>query len=218
MRTRGLRICFATLALVTGACASTSFQSTWKAPDVTRFELAPGDRIVAMVISDQVSLRRSGEANLADVLDARGFTAVPAYTLIPDEEVQDEAKAKARIEASKAVAVVVFRALGAEKETTTTTTGGYYGGYYGAPYYGGFWGGGYYGQGWSTVYASPPVTTTRTDVHVAIETLIYDLRANKLVWAGRSKTTNPEDVEALVGELATAVAAELRREGLVKGK
>lgn len=112
------------------------------------------------------------------------------------------------------MAVVVFRALGAEKETTTTTTGGYYG----APYYGGFWGGGYYGQGWSTVYASPPMTTTRTDVHVSIETLIYDLRANKLVWAGRSKTTNPEDVEALVGELATAVAAELRREGLVRQK
>ena len=48
--------------------------------------------------------------------------------------------------------------------------------------------------------------------------LVNDLRANKLVWAARSKTTNPEDVEALVGELAQAVAAELRSEGLVGGK
>jgi hypothetical protein len=214
MRTRGLGIGLASLALALGACASTSFQSTWKAPDVSRLDLEPGDQIVAMVISDQMSLRRSGEANLADVLDARGFKAVPAYTLIPEEEVRDEAKAKARIEASDAAAVVVFRPLGAEEEVTTTTTGGYYG----APYYGGFWGGGYYGRGWGTVYASPPMTTTRTDVHVSVETLIYDLRTNKLVWAGRSKTTNPEDVEAFVGELSTAVADELRREGLVGGK
>jgi len=215
MKTRRFATCLLVVAsLVAGACASTTFQSVWKSPDAKPLALAPGDKIVAMVISDQVSLRRSGEANLADVLDARGFKAVPAYMLIPDEEIQDEAKAKARIDAYDAVAAVVLRPLGAETEVTTTTTGGYYG----APYYGGFWGGGYYARGWSTVYSTPPVTTTRTDVHVSIETLIYDLRANKLVWAARSKTTNPEDVEALVGELAQAVAAELRSEGVVGGK
>jgi hypothetical protein len=211
MRTRTGSCLAALAALLAGACAATTFQSVWKAPDAKPLALAPGDKIVAMVISDQMSLRRSGEANLADVLDARGFKAVPAYMLIPDDEIRDEAKARARIEASDAVAVVVFRPLGAEQETTTTTTGGYWG----APYYGGFWGGGYYGRGWGTVYASPPVTTTRTDVHVSVETLIYDLRSNKLVWAGRSKTTNPEDVEQFVGELARAVGAELRSEGLV---
>ena len=136
-----------------------------------------------MVISDQVSLRRSGEANLADVLDARGFTAVPAYTLIPDEEVQDEAKAKARIEASNAVAVVVFRALGAEKETPRRPRAATTAGTTARPTTGASGEAVTTGNGWSTVYASPPVTTTRTDVHVAVETLIYDLRANKLVWA-----------------------------------
>jgi hypothetical protein len=211
MTSRRLGICVAALtALAAGACASTSFTSTWTAPDAKALDLATGDRIVAMVISDQVSLRRSGEANLADVLDARGFKAVPAYTLIPDEEILDEAKAKARIDASNAVAVVVLRPLGTEKETTTTTTGGYYG----APYYGGFWGGGYYGHGWS----GPPMTTTRTDVHVTVETLIYDLRRNKLVWAGRSKTTNPDDIEAFMNDLANGVGSELRKAGLVKAQ
>ena len=76
--------------------------------------------------------------------------------------------------------------------------------------HGGFWGG-YYGTAW----ASPPVTTTRTDTHFSVETLIYDLRQNKLVWAARSKTTNPEDVEQFVNELATAVAAEIKADKLI---
>src|SRR3954451_13806747 len=151
MRTRALGIGVAAIAaLVAAGCASTSFQSIWKAPDAKPIELKPGDKIVAMVVSSQVSLRRSGEDNLADVIANHGYKAVPAYMLIPDDEIQDEAKAKARIEASDAVSVVVLRPLGSEKETTTTTSGGYWG----APYYGGFWGGGYYGTAW----ASPPVT------------------------------------------------------------
>jgi hypothetical protein len=211
MRTRGAGIRLAILAaLGAGACATTSFTSTWTAPDAKGTQFQPGDKIVAMVMSDQVALRRAGEANLADVLDARGFKAIPAYTLIRDEDVQDEATAKAKIEASDAVGVVVLRPRGAEKETTTTD-------WYSAPYYGGFWGG-YYGSGWGSLYPTAPMRTTRTDVHVSIETLIYDLRRNKLVWAGRSKTTNPDDIEALVLELSKAVGPELRRAGLVAGR
>jgi hypothetical protein len=207
MSIRNFRRCLASLiALAAAGCATTTFESTWKAPDAKPLQFQAGDRIVAMVVSDQVSIRRSGEANLADVLDGRGFKAVPAYTLIPEEEVHDEAKAKARIEAANVVGVVVLRPRGSEQKVTTT------GGSYGPPYYGGFWGGGYYYNSW---YA-PPVT--RTDTYVAIETLIYDLRQNKLVWAGRSKTMNPKDVEAFVGELAVAVAGELRKAGLIAGK
>ena len=208
MRIHDFRRCLAPLiALAAAGCASTTFDSIWKAPDAAPLDFKAGDRIVAMVVSDQVALRRSGEANLADVLDARGFTAVPAYTLIPDEEMRDEAKARARIEAGNVVGVVVLRPRGSEQKVTVTSTG------YGPPYYGGFWGGGYYYNSWG--YAE---TVARTDTYVAIETLIYDLRQNKLVWAGRSKTMNPKDVEGFVGELAEAVAAELRRAGLVGGR
>ena len=56
---------------------------------------------------------------------------------------------------------------------------------------------------------------TYTDTYVSIETLIYDLRSNKLVWAGQTKSLNPKDVESFVAELATAIGAELRAKGLV---
>ena len=206
MRNRNVRRCLAPLiALAAAGCATTTFVSTWKAPDAKPLDFQAGDRIVAMVVSDNVALRRSGEANLADVLDARGFKAVPAYTVIPENEVRDEAKAKARIESANVVGAVVLRPRGAEQKVTATT--------YGSPYYGGFWGGGYYYNSWG--YTE---TVVRTDTYVSIETLIYDLRQNKLVWAAHSKTMNPKDVEGFLGELAVAVAGELRRAGLVTGR
>jgi hypothetical protein len=55
----------------------------------------------------------------------------------------------------------------------------------------------------------------RTDTIVNIETLVYDLKANKLIWAAKSQTTNPERVDTLIKELVSAAAAEMKKQGLV---
>ena len=205
MSSLSFRRWFAPLAAVAAAgCASTTIESYWAPPDARPFAVAGGERVVAMVVSDNVALRREAEANLADVLDARGFEAVPAYTLIPDGEIQDEAKAKARIEAANVTGAVVLRPRAIEHEKISSRT------MYGSPYYGSFWGSGYYANSW----AYGP-TVTWTDTHFILETVIYDLRQNKVVWIGRSKTTNPESVEAFIGELSVAVADELRRSGVI---
>jgi hypothetical protein len=201
--------------LMTGGCATTKFTSTWKAPDAQPLELRAGDRVVAMVMAGTPGLRRSGEAHLADELDKRGLRGVPAYTLIADADVEDEAKARAAIEGSGAVAVVVLRPLGVEQEVSSTPGMSMGASYWGAPYYGGFWGGGYYGYGWGGAWAPPQI---RTDTYVSIETLVYDLRQNKLLWAGRTSTMNPSDVRSAVEELAAAVGRELRQSGVIAAK
>ena len=205
----------ASLALLLAGCATTTFTSIWKAPDAKPLQFQAGDKVVAMVIAESTSLRRSGEANLADELDKRGLKGVPAYTLLSDAEIKDEAKAKAAIEASGAVGVIALRPQGREQKVTSTPPTYYGPSYYGSSYYGGFWGGGYYSHGWGGVYDPG---TIRTDTYVSIETVIYDLRQNKLVWAGQTKTLNPADVESFVVELADAVSRELRASGMVARK
>jgi hypothetical protein len=204
------------LAMLLAGCATTSFTSVWKAPDAQPLQFKAGDKVVAMVIADATGLRRSGEANLADELDKRGLKGIPAYTLIPDSDIKDEAKAKAAIEASGAVGVILMRPMGKEQKVTSTPSMYYGASYYGSPYYGGMWGGGYYGHGWGGGVYDPG--TIRTDTYVSIETVIYDLRQNKLVWAGQTKTMNPSDVEGFVTDLATAVSKELRESGMVAAK
>jgi hypothetical protein len=50
---------------------------------------------------------------------------------------------------------------------------------------------------------------------VSVETLVYSLKQNKLVWGGQSQTTNPNNIDNFVREVANAVAEELRKEGLI---
>ena len=209
--TRNRGILGAALAALTFAgCATTSFTSIWKAPDAQPLTFKPGDKVIALVMANGSALRRSAEANLADELDKRGLDGVPAYSLVQDSEITDEGKVKRTIDSSGAVGVVVLRPKGTEKEVSSYSTG-----YYGSPYYGGFYGG-YYGYGWGGAWGGG--AEIRTDTYVNIETVIYDLRQNKLVWAGQTRTMNPSDVEGFVTELATAVSKELQESGLVAPK
>ena len=77
--------------------------------------------------------------------------------------------------------------------------------------YGGFWGG-YYGLGWGAPWHGGEL---RTDTIVVVETLVYSLALNKLVWGGQSKTRNPANLDRLIEDTAKQVAAELARQGLV---
>lgn len=206
----------ASLALLLAGCATTTFTSTWKAPDAQPLQFKAGDKIVALVLAQSTSLRRAGEANLANELDQRGLKGVPAYTLLADDEIRDEAKAKAAIDASGAVGIIVMRPQGQEQKISSTPATYYGGSYYGGPGYGSFWGGGYYGHGWGGGFYDPG--TIRTDTYVSIETVIYDLRQNKLVWAGQTETMNPANVESFISELAEAISKELRASGMVAQK
>ena len=55
-----------------------------------------------------------------------------------------------------------------------------------------------------------------TDTFVKVETRIYDLRTDTLIWGGMSQTWNPRDAQASATELAQTVGAALRKDGLIK--
>ena len=57
--------------------------------------------------------------------------------------------------------------------------------------------------------------SVQTDEWVTIETLIYSLNQDKLLWAGTSRTSNPEGLQGLVTEVADAVASEVVKQGLI---
>jgi hypothetical protein len=79
--------------------------------------------------------------------------------------------------------------------------------------YGGYWGG-YYGIGWADPWIdkSPDV---ETDIVVTVETFVFSLPQNKLVWTGTSETTNPKNAEKLVHQLAQDAVRELNALGLL---
>ena len=185
------------------ACASNSyFVSSWKAPDAEPLGFR-GSKVAAAVMMDNPSSRRAAEDKLASEITQRGAQGVALYTLIDDANVGDDAKLRSAFEEAQIKGVVVMRPMGSDKEVVSAPS-------YSGPMYGGYYGG-YNSYGWGSAYGGQVYTNTI----VSVETLVFSLDQNKLVWGGQSKTTNPDDVDDLVHDLTEAVTEELAAEGLI---
>jgi hypothetical protein len=197
--------CTLVFAFAAGAAAlaGTKFTSTWNAPDAAGTTFA-GKKVAALVITSDENLRISAEEGLARELAERGTLSVAAYRLVPKEELQDPQKAKGWFERAAVEGVVAMRPVSAEKERT------YVPGVWSTPYYSSLWG--YYGYGWGAMYDPGYV---REDTVVVIETLIYSVPRDKLLWAGVSETTNPKNATKFIEDLIDAALKEMRKQGLV---
>jgi hypothetical protein len=79
------------------------------------------------------------------------------------------------------------------------------------PHYRRFWGG-YWTWGWGTVWEPGYLTV---DKIVKVETLVYSLERDELLWAGVSRTVDPASIDSFIGELATAVTKQMAKDGLL---
>ncbi len=207
MVSRLVRLLCCSAALMLTACASTSFVSTWKAPDAQVVDPS-GKKVAAVYMTKDVSSRRAAEDILARKLTERGAQGVPSYTLIDDSALTDVERTKQLLSEAGVDGVVIMRVLG-EKERTRVTYGGSPWGL--TPYmrFSSYW-----GWGWGATY-SPTEVSSSTEV--SIETLVYSLTRDKLLWAGTSRTTDPGKIASLVDEVADSAAKEMTRQGLLKG-
>jgi hypothetical protein len=190
-------------ALGCGASSST-FVSSWRAPDAAPLEFR-NSKVAAVVMMKNPASRRAAEDALAQEISKRGAQGVPMYTLLEDAHLGDDEATRAALEAAQVKGIVAMRPVSTDKEVVATPS-------YSGPAYGGYYGG-YHSYGWGTSWGGQVYTNTI----VSVETLVYSLEQNKLVWGGQSKTTNPENVDALVKELAEAVAEELQKQRLISG-
>ncbi len=116
----------------------------------------------------------------------------------------DSEVARATVDAGGFDGAVVMRVIGRDQQLTYQPGMSY------PAHYGGFYS--YYGYGWPAVYDPGYL---RTDTIVTVETNVYSVADDKLLWSGVSETMNPNHVARAVDDVANAVARELRRQGLV---
>jgi len=195
-------------AAVLTACASNDFVASWRAPDAQPLEVA-GAKVAAVVMVNNEASRRVAEDKLAQEITARGAVGVPMYVLYPDAQPSNEPQARAALEQAGVLVVVVMRPVSVEKEVVSTHVT------YAAPIYRGYWGG-YYGAGWGTPWGVADRGEIRTNTIVQVETLVYSLRQNKLVWGGQSQLTNPASIDRTIERLAASAAEELHKQGLLR--
>jgi len=182
------------VALVAG-CATTKLSTTWKGPNVGAVSF---HKVVVVVLNSTPAERRAQEDLLASYI--KRAQAVPSYTIVSDEQLGNRALVKQQIVESGADGAVVLRLIDSRKETTyvpgTTSYWNEGGGAY-APY-----------------HQSPGYEVT--DTIVRGEVSLYSVPDGKLLWAGASTTSNPENARDFAMQVARAAGEELRKQGLIK--
>ena len=206
-RTTGTVLTTLAIAVVAVAVlsAAITFTATFKSLDAGAVSFA-GKKVAALVISNDDSLRVAGEESLVRELNARGMQAVATYRIAPKEELRSPETAKPWFEKANIEGIVAVRPVSVDTETYTTGT-------WVTANYSTLWG--YYGYGWTAVYQP---ASARTQTVVVVETTIYSVPRNQLLWAAVSETTNPRDLRGFVEELAKEMVKEMQKQGLARGQ
>ena len=195
-------------ALLTGAAVSltakTRFESVWKSPEAATVSFA-GAKVAALVIDKDESLRMAGEEALVRELNARGMQGVASYRMVPKEELLEADRARPWYEKAGVQGVVALRVVSDDRRTTYVPST------WSSTSYTSLWG--YYGYGWGAVY-SPGYT--RKERIVSLETLVFSVPKNALLWAGLSVTDNPKDGQKVVAEVVKEAVNEMRKQGLAR--
>src|SRR5450432_553154 len=189
--------------LALGACSSTTFTSTWKAPGATGISPV-GKTIAAVFVTTDEGKRRAAEDTMARDLTERGAHGVAGYTILPESVRGNADKARALLKDAGVNAVVISRVVGKDTQINYTPGTNF------PSYYGGF--GPYWGNGWGAPYDPGYLTT---DTIISVETTLYSLPADKLLWASTSRTTNPGNLDGLLSEVADATAKEMKKQGFL---
>jgi len=205
-RLRTVGVVLALLAAVDAAADKPKFSSTWKAPEAAGVRFV-GKKVAALVISNDQNLRVSGEEQLVTEINKRGVQGIATYRMAPAEELATAERARPWFERAGIEGVVAFRPVSADTQVTYSPSV-----WVTSSYYSSLWG--YYGYGWSGVTAVGG--SSRRDTTIVIETLIFSLPMNKLLWAGVSTTENPDPQPVFVKQLVDAAVKEMQKQGLVR--
>jgi hypothetical protein len=195
----------ATVGALLTACALSPFEASWKAPEATPLQLK-GAKVAAIAMIEDDAARRTAEDALVRELAARGAKGVPMYTIMPGAAPGNETEVRSALDGMAFAGAVVLRPF--DKRTEVVAE----------PIFAGqhvqLWDG-YYTYGWKEPWRVAVVADVRTRTLVSVEILVYSLRQNRLVWAGRTTTTDPGSVERFVETTARSVARELTHQGLL---
>ena len=203
-----MRTALSTLVIAVTAAsllpAAVTFTSTFKSLDAGAVNFF-GKKVAALVISNDDSLRVAGEESLVRELAARGMQAVASYRIAPKEELRRADTARPWFEKAGVEGVVAVRPVSADTQRSYNT------GTWVSTNYATLWG--YYGYGWSAVYVPGGV---QRETLVVVETTVYSLPRDQLLWAAVSETRNPRDLRGFVQELIKESVEEMQKQGLAK--
>jgi hypothetical protein len=189
-----------TLFILT-ACASTQLTHTWV--DRER-QGKPVSSVMVIAVTKEEGIRRSFEDKFVEKLNDIGIDALSSADdiEIPADKKLEKTHIANALEQHKNDAVIVTQLKSVEKKQTYVPPRRSVGGYYG-----------YYGHAYHTVIEPGYY---RDDTYILLETNLYDVATEKLIWSGTSKTWNPSSTNSLIDGVVSSIIKEMEKMQLLK--
>lgn len=173
--------------ITVSACTnSTQYVSSWKDPTTRPFHVT---HAVAVFMTTDAGMRRMVEDRMA----ARLPRGVPSYQIIPDSEIKQIEAVRSRLAEGNFDGAVVMRLISEATQPNASAHDFY-----------GYWG--YWGSAYNPVYYS-------TSTYYTVETSLYSIKDNKLVWMGRSQTVDPKNSNKLADFSVNFAVNNMRKDG-----
>ena len=188
-----------------GCGGSVSLTHVWTDPGYTG---QPINNVLVVGLAQRPQVRTSFEYQLTHEFTSRGVNAMSSVDGMP-RDVQLDKQTFAQYFGDKNLNAVLVTGLVSADTTDQYTPGATYAmpvGYYRTWH-------GYYGAVYS-VHQEPGYWTTNTKF--VLESNLYDVASEKLIWRGTSKAVNPENAMEVIEELSKILVKRLGQDGLVR--
>ena len=189
------------------SCANTKITSVWM--DSEKAGTTFND-ILIIGIADEEHNRRLFEEQFTNQLKAAGIQSAVSYTLLPQGIDINRDTVSAAIEGKTVDAVIVTHLVAVDEETVYRPSMDYQPAY---GYYNGLYS--YYPH--VHTYVHQPGYYTTHDI-VKLETNLYEVATEQLVWSAQSSSFAPESAKEVIDELVNLVIKDLQQKGLIKTK
>jgi len=173
------------------ACVSTKLEKSWADPS---FSLKPSPYKKVLVVAP---LKDAASQRIAEdkiVKQIKAGTAVPSYSYLKTTDT-DEKLLQAQLVKDGFDGIIVMHLTDVEK-SVTYNPGTSYGGWYGYRNYTP----GYYSE----------------DKTFLVETNMYSVKDDKLMWSGTTSSLNPTSFDKSMDEIIYAIKTELQKKGILE--
>lgn len=190
MKTKGILLsCIAWLMV---ACSpSTQLTKSWTDPSVTPETVKPFKKVLVIArVKDETSNRIAEDKIVAQV---KAENAIPSYAFLSPTDTANKV-VNAKLQEAGFDGLIVMRLTEVNKSLDYHPVTGYRG------FYGGF-------------YDSPGAISE--DQTFYVETSIYSLTPDKMLWSGTTSTFNPSKLEKAIDDIILTIKTELTKKGLL---
>jgi hypothetical protein len=200
------KIIIASLIIIfLGACSSTKTTATWSNDDIDQLQIS---KVAVLGIMNSMSTKHSFENEMAARLHKEGIAAIAAHQIIPPRKRKANVQEMIRKLHKEGVDMVMVVSVSDIERNRSYVPGSSY--VQPRTYYNRF--GDYYVNSYRRVYTPGYMRRSTT---LFLESTLYDLENQQLVWTSETKSTDPISIKSTSRSYAKSIVKALDQDQII---